>query len=115
MCSSLFFYVLYCFIAYQIMQREELKIDPTQLRAEAEKEPPRHGLTPYAEVIRLLKEEKGFSFREIASWLQARGVTVDHNAVWRTYAKAAAGGERGKYYERSELIERMPTHGGAMP
>ena len=48
------------------MQHEELKIDPAQLRAEAEKEPPRHGLSQYAEVITLLKQDKGFSFREIA-------------------------------------------------
>jgi hypothetical protein len=59
------------------MQHEELKIDPERLRAEAEKELPRHGLTQYAEVITLLKHEKGFSFREIAVWLQERGLSVD--------------------------------------
>jgi len=97
------------------MQHEELKIDPEQLRAEAEKEPSRHGLLEYAGVITLLKQEKGFSFREIAAWLQERGLSVDHNAVWRTYSKTAVGGIGSEYSERIEQFERQTAHGGAMP
>jgi hypothetical protein len=97
------------------MQHEELKIDPAQLRAEAEKEPPRHGLSQYAEVITLLKQDKGFSFREIAAWLQERGLSVDHNAVWRAYSRTVTPGTTGVPTERIERSEREPAHGGAMP
>ena len=97
------------------MQHEELKIDPKQLRAEAEKEPPRHGLSRYADVIALLKQEKGFSFREIADWLQQRGLGVDHNAVWRTYSRTVAARSAGDNNERIERFEQKAAHGGAMP
>ena len=97
------------------MQHAELKIDPEQLRAEAEKEPPRHGLSQYAEVIALLKQEKGFSFREIATWLQQRGVSVDHNAVWRIYSRTVTAGTIGGDSKQIERSEREPAHGGALP
>lgn len=97
------------------MQHEELKIDPKQLRAEAEKEPPRHGLSQYADVIALLKQEKGFSFREIAAWLQERGLRADHNAVWRTYSRTVTTGSAVECIERIERSERKAVHGGAMP
>lgn len=97
------------------MQHKELKIDPKQLRAEAEKEPPRHGLSQYADAIALLKQEKGFSFREIAAWLLERGVSVDHNAVWRTYSRTVAAGSTGENSERIEQSEQEAVHGGAMP
>ena len=71
------------------MADQEFTADPQRLRAEAEKEPRRRGLEDYAEAIRVLKEVKGFSFREIAAWLHERGLTTDHNAVWRAYSKAA--------------------------
>ncbi len=97
------------------MQHEELSIDPAHLRAEAEKELPRRGLSPYADVITLLKQEKGFSFREIATWLRERGLSVDHNAVWRTYSRTVAAGRAGSPAERIEQLEREAAHGGAMP
>jgi hypothetical protein len=102
-------------ILYQRMQHEELKIDPEQLRAEAEKEPPRRGLSQYAEAIALLKQEKGFSFREIAAWLRERGLKVDHNAVWRAYSKTISAGAGREYIERIERSEREAAHGGALP
>ena len=97
------------------MEQEELKVDPQRLRAEAEKEPRRRGLGEYWEPIRVLKEEKGFSLREIAAWLRERGLNVDHNAVWRTYSK---GTQERRPIRRSEQIERYERKGvgeGAMP
>jgi len=97
------------------MEQEELKIDPQKLRAEAQREPSRRGLADFAEAIRVLKEDKGFSFREIAAWLQQRGLSADHNAVWRAYSKAVSGATAPQLYERNERSEQKGTHEGAMP
>ena len=45
------------------MEQEEFRVDTQQLRAEAEKEPIHKGLYDYFEAIRILKEDKGFSYR----------------------------------------------------
>ena len=97
------------------MEQEEFKSDPQQLRAEAEKEQPRRGLGEYSETIRVLKEDKGFSFREIAAWFQERGVNIDHNAAWRAYSKAATGGYSRNVSEQIERYERKTAQEGAMP
>ena len=97
------------------MECEEFKADPQQLRAEAQKEQPRQGLDAYVETIRLLKEEKGFSLREIAAWLQERSVNVDHNAVYRTYSKAIRPTHRLVITERIELNEQPSRPNQAMP
>jgi hypothetical protein len=97
------------------MGQEGFNVDPHQLRAEAEKEPSRRGLEDYSEAIRVLKEDKGFSFREIAAWLQQRGLNTDHNAVWRAYSKATPSDQLGESNERNERYELKTAHGGAMP
>jgi ribosome-binding protein aMBF1 (putative translation factor) len=97
------------------MEPEEFSADPQQLRAEAEKEPRRRVLEDYGETIRLLKEEKGFSFREIAAWFQQRGLNIDHNAAWRAYSKTTSAGSIGNVEERNERYERKPVQEGAMP
>lgn len=61
------------------------------LLEEAEGEPTRVELPKYMEVIEVLREKKGFSFREIAEWLAKRGVDADHNAVYRLYTKKVVG------------------------
>ena len=97
------------------MGQEGFNVDPHQLRAEAEKEPSRRGLDDYSEAIRVLKEAKGFSFREIAAWLQQRGLNTDHNAVWRAYSKTNPSGQLDDGNERNEQYERKTAYGGAMP
>jgi hypothetical protein len=52
------------------MENEEFTANPQQLLTEAVQEPRRRGLADYHEAIRVLKEEKEFSFRDIAVWLQ---------------------------------------------
>jgi hypothetical protein len=87
------------------MDQEELNADPQQLLAQAEKEPSRRGLEEYADTIRVLKEDKGFSYREIAAWFQQRGLNVDHNAVWRTYSRTlprSTGSAMDEHIEQSE-------------
>ena len=88
--------------------------DPQQLKAEAQKEPQRRRLDDYRNTIRLLKDEKGFSLREIASWLQERGVNVDHNAVWRTYSKGLSGRLVSGRTEQIEQYEQSRASDGSM-
>ena len=88
------------------MEAQEFMADPTRLVAEAAKEPSRRGLQDYSAAILLLKEEKGFSFREIAAWLGERGVRVDHNAVWRAYSKVAKPSRSQAPVEHIERFER---------
>jgi len=60
---------------------------PEYLLGEAQKEPNRKLLEDYRETIGVLRDEKGFSFREIAEWLTQNGVEADYNAVYRVYTK----------------------------
>ena len=97
------------------MEQEEFTVDPQQLQVEARKEQPRRGLDEYGETIRVLREEKGFSFREIAAWLRERGVNVDHNAVWRTHSRPTQRGPVSSPVERPERVEQVRVHDEAMP
>jgi hypothetical protein len=53
----------------------------------AVQEPPRRELAEFSEVIRVLRDDKGFTFREIAAWLSHYAFETDHNAVYREYTK----------------------------
>jgi leucyl aminopeptidase (aminopeptidase T) len=97
------------------MANEEFTVNPQQVLAEAVQEPRRHGLADYQEAIRVLKEEKEFSFREIAVWLQQRGLKVDHNAVWRAHSNTAPEVAGHRAHQRSERLERQQAHDEAMP
>jgi hypothetical protein len=63
---------------------EEVWPSPEQLYREAEAEPNYRNLSSYSDVIGTLRE-KGFSYRDIAEWLSERGISVDHNAVYRIF------------------------------
>ncbi|HEX7518331.1 MAG TPA: hypothetical protein VF345_13710 [Chthoniobacterales bacterium] len=69
---------------------EEVWPSPEQLYREAEGEPNYRNLSSYSDTIGMLRE-KGFSYREIAEWFSERGVSVDHNAVYRTYTNSLPG------------------------
>jgi hypothetical protein len=97
------------------MEHQEFMADPQQLRAEAAKEPSRRGLEDYLDTIRLLKEEKGFSYREIAAWFQQRGMNTDHNAVWRAYSKTQSKSTSLISSEQIERTEHRRANQGAMP
>lgn len=51
-------------------------------------EPIKRPLADYHNAIRVLRDEKKLTFREIAEWLDQFNVTADHNAVYREYTKA---------------------------
>ena len=97
------------------MANEVFEANPQQVLAEAVQEPRRRGLADYQDAIRVLKEEKEFSFRDIAVWLQQRGLKVDHNAVWRAYSKAAPEESGRQANQRSERLKAQPAREDAMP
>ena len=97
------------------MANEEFTANPQQLLTEAVQEPRRRGLADYQEAIRVLKEEKEFSFRDIAVWLQQRGLKVDHNAVWRAYSKAAPEESGRQANQRSQGLKAQRAREDAMP
>jgi hypothetical protein len=65
---------------------------PPEVVAEAARgEPNVRLVADYREAITVLRDEKGFTFREIAEWLESNfGIEADHNAVWRAYTKGAS-------------------------
>ena len=97
------------------MAEEEFAANPQQVLAEAVQEPRRRGLADYQEAIRVLKEEKDFSFRDIAVWLQQRGLKVDHNAVWRAYTRTAPEETGRPTSHRSERLRGQQVREDAMP
>jgi len=60
---------------------------PEYLLEEAMKEPDRKLLEEYIQSIKVLRDYKRFTFREIADWLKEYGVIADHNAIYRAYLK----------------------------
>jgi hypothetical protein len=71
-----------------IPQVTELEYPPPEfLLNEAMNEPDRRLIGEYGETIRLLRNDKRFTFREIAEWLQEYGIECDHNSVYREYTK----------------------------
>jgi len=60
---------------------------PDYLLEEAMKEPDRKLLEEYIESIKVLRDNKRFTFREIAEWLKQYGVIADHNAIYRAYIR----------------------------
>ena len=60
---------------------------PEYLLEQALGEPNRKLIQDYRETINVLRDEKGFSFREIAAWLTEKGVEADYNSVYRVYTK----------------------------
>jgi hypothetical protein len=58
---------------------------PEAFLAEARQEPKRVLLIDHMDTIKVLREEKKFSFRSIAAWLSERGIETDHSSVYRVY------------------------------
>ena len=51
-------------------------------------EPRRRELAEFSDVINVLRNDKNFTFREIAKWLyEHTGFQADHNAVYREYIR----------------------------
>jgi hypothetical protein len=74
---------------------------PDYLLKEALAEPDRRLVEDYAETIRTLRDGKRFAFREIAAWLNERGIECDHNSVYRAYTKGLSEEEEQIEAQRS--------------
>jgi hypothetical protein len=66
---------------------------PEMLAEMARGEVDRGLLEDYRETIQILRDDKRFSFREIAEWLNSHGIEVDRNAVYRAYCKRLSDSE----------------------
>ena len=60
---------------------------PEKLMELAINEYDRRVLDDYMDVIRVLKDDKRFAFREIAKWFQGHGIQTDHMSVYRAYRR----------------------------
>ena len=67
---------------------------PNAFLEDAKREPKRKLITDHVETIYTLRDEKRFTFREIAEWLTARGFETDHSAVYRAYMAAVPDEQR---------------------
>jgi hypothetical protein len=82
---------------------------PDVLLREAMGEPDRRLLEEYGDTIRVLRDDKRFSFREIAEWLVEYGIECDHNSVYREYTKGLSfEEERQAALESSEEENERP-------
>lgn len=76
---------------------------------DAMEEPDRRLLEEYADAIKVLRDDKRFTFREIAEWLQGYGIECDHNSVYREYTKGLSEEEEREiaYRNAEEEEERL--------
>jgi len=58
---------------------------PDAFLEQAKQEPKRKLLADHTGTISVLRNEKRFTFRQIAEWLTARGIETDHSGVYRAY------------------------------
>ena len=78
--------------------------DPEFVLRAAEEAEPQRLLDDYTPAIHALRK-KNYTFREIAEWLGQFGFEVDHNAVWRAYAKTLSDSEAHEEAEADENLE----------
>ena len=86
-----------------VTQTHEIRPEP--LLEEAMKEQKRVLLMDHINTIVVLRDEKKFTFRAIADWLSARGVEVDHSAIYRAYLACTPEQMRRPDQDWSEVDE----------
>jgi hypothetical protein len=83
---------------------------PEEVAAAAREEVNPRLVGDYAEAITILRDEKRYTFREIAEWLTKKyGIETDHNAVYRVYTKGMNEMEAGMVAVADEEAERDAT------
>lgn len=75
---------------------------------EAKREPKRKLVSDHIETINHLRNEKRFTFRDIAAWLTARGIETDHSAVYRAYLAAIPEDQRDPREDWTQVDETLP-------
>jgi len=85
----------------------ELQVPPPHhLLQQAKKVINRNLIEEYIETINVLRDEKGYSFREIADWLTENGVEADYNAVYRAYTSGMSGRDAALIAQHDEEEDR---------
>lgn len=79
---------------------------PRELLERALEEPNLLDLSEHQETIRVLRA-KGYSFREIADWLNGHGVETNHSAVYRVYKQGMSEAERFAMEQEEERREQL--------
>lgn len=80
-----------------------------ELLSEAEQEPNFIDLAEYWPVVQSLRE-KGFSYREVANWLTARGIEVSYGAVYRLCTRRLSYKEQELAQMEMEEEEQEEMH-----
>ncbi len=88
-----------------------------ELKRQAGEETKRHPEWAYWETIKILREEKAMSFREVAEWLSARGVETDRWAVYRVYQSTLFNDPSAQSIESIEFAQEREgdNERGVMP
>ena len=76
---------------------------PEAFLEEAKTEPQRKLLWDHIRTIKVLRDEKKFTFRAISEWLARRGIEVDHSAVYRAYLASIPEEERNPFQDWSHV------------
>ena len=74
---------------------------------EAKREAKRVLLMDHMDTIKVLREQKKFSFRAIAIWLTGRGIETDHSSVYRVYMLSIPKQQRSPEDDWSEVEESI--------
>ena len=80
---------------------------PEAFLEEAKNEKRRQLLADHSQTITFLRDEKRFSFREIAEWLTKRGLDVNRGGVYRAYIAARPMTEE-EFFESQQQDEENP-------
>jgi hypothetical protein len=79
--------------------------EPEAFLVEAKKESKRKLLADHERTIVTLRDEKRFTFREIAEWFNKRGIETDHSAVYRVYLASIPVERRNPNEDWSDVDE----------
>ena len=68
-----------------VQPEPQREINPMDLEMIAKQEEDRRPADTHIRTIRVLRDEKQFTFQEISDWLKDYGIIVDRNTVYRAY------------------------------
>lgn len=91
-----------------VKQLTQSDLTPADIAMFAEQEDDRKPAETHISAIRVLRDRKNFSFREIAEWLHDFGVKVDSNAVYRAYMNDAL-----QYCSSQEEVDQIAREANA--
>jgi len=76
-------------VASMVVTPADKEWDPSDIAMIAEREDDKKPAETHIHAIQILRDQKNFSFREIAEWLLSFNVKTDSNSVYRAYMNHA--------------------------